>query len=205
MSPQKLPPTTSAIAMISTAVLLLFALWGLAFADQVSPETRATQQPPETEFAPRGQRIARDIKYGEWRKVCFKTPGTNMVCRTTISGTWETGQSAIRVDLIERQGESAARLQLFLPVGVYLQTGVKLSVDQGAQYKIPFVWCLTNTCIAALVADPNLIHEMDVGKQLRLEVVDSSFLTVSTSLPLDRFATAHKSDPAQTFRQDIDE
>ena len=45
------------------------------------------------EFAPRGQRAAREIKYSDWRKICFKTPGTNMVCRTSITGTFETGQA----------------------------------------------------------------------------------------------------------------
>jgi len=94
---------------IATATLLFLSLWRLASA-----------QPPRPEFAPRGQRAARDIKYGDWQKVCFQTPGTRMVCRTTISGTFETGQSAICADLIERQGEGNARLQLFLKVGVYL-------------------------------------------------------------------------------------
>ena len=207
MRHQKLLPAAPTIAMMSTAVLFLLALWGLAFADEVGPvnETQAVKKPLETEFAPRGQRIARDIKYGDWRKFCFKTPGSSMVCRTTISGTWETGQSAVRADLIERQGGGATRLQLFLPVGLYLQAGVKLTVDHGTQYKIPYVWCLTNTCIAASVADSNLIHEMDEGKQLKLEVVDSNVLTVSTHLPLDQFATARKGAPAQIFLQDIDE
>ena len=77
-----------------------------------------------------------------------------MVCRTTISGRWETGQSAVRIDLIEREGESTARLQLFLPVGLYLQTAAKLTVDQGKPYPIPYVWCLTNTCIAGDKANP---------------------------------------------------
>jgi invasion protein IalB len=179
----------------------------LAFAEQQSSasDTAAVSKLPETEFAARGQRVARDIKYGEWRKVCFKTPGANMVCRTTISGTWETGQSAVRADLIERQGEDATRLQLFLPVGLFLQAGVKLRVDQGAQYQIPYVWCLTNTCIAAKLAEPGLIEEMGAGKQLQLEIVDSNILAVSTSLPLDHFATIRKGDPVQVFQQDIDE
>jgi invasion protein IalB len=194
MRHQKPSQTSSTIALISTAVLFLLALWGLAFA--VSPEA---------EFIPRGQRMARDIKYGDWRKVCFQTPGTRMVCRTTISGAWETGQSAVRVDLIERQGEGAARLQLFLPVGLYLQAGVKLTVDQGAQHPIPYVWCLTNTCIAADAADPDLIREMDAGKNLLLEVVDSNVLAVSTTLPLDQFAAVRNGDPAQVFQQDFDE
>ena len=194
MRHQKRPQTSSTIALISTAVLLLLALWGLAFAGS-----------PEAEFTPRGQRMARDIKYGDWRKVCFQTPGTKMVCRTTISGIWETGQSAVRVDLIERQGEGAARLQLFLPVGLYLPAGAKLTVDQGAQHSIPYVWCLTNTCIAAEAADPDLIREMDAGKNLVLEVVDPNVLAVSTTLPLEHFAAVRNGDPAQVFQQDIDE
>jgi invasion protein IalB len=157
------------------------------------------------EFAPRGQRAAREIKYSDWRKTCFKTPGTNMVCRTSITGTFETGQSAVRIDLIEREGEKAARLQLFLPIGLYLQAGVKLTIDQGAPYKIPYMWCLTNTCIAADVADPNLLKEMETGQKLLLEVVDSSMLTVSTSPPINQFAKVRQGTPAQTFEQAIDE
>jgi hypothetical protein len=59
-----------------------------------------------------------------------------MVCRTTISGALETGQSAVRIDLIEREGEGAARLQLFLPVGLYLQAGVKITMisEQRIEY-----------------------------------------------------------------------
>src|SRR5271155_5477876 len=113
------------------------------------------------EMAPRGQRsLVRQIKYGDWQKFCFKTPGTNMVCRTTITGTWDTGQTAVRADLIEREGDSKARLQLFLPVGMYLQAGVKLTVDQGKPHQIPYVWCMTNTCIAGNAADQRLISEM---------------------------------------------
>jgi invasion protein IalB len=191
---QKSSQRSLTIVPIATAILLLLSLWGLAFAES-----------PQPEFASRGQREARDIKYGGWQKVCFKTPGTNMVCRTTISGTWPTGQSAVRADLIEREGESAARLQLFLPVGLYLQAGVKLRVDQGPQYQIPYVWCLTNTCIAAKAADPGLINAMVAGKALQVDVVDSNVLSISTTLPLDRFAAVRQGDPSQVFQQDIDE
>lgn len=163
------------------------------------------EKPAGQEFALRGQRAAREIKYTDWRKVCFKTPGTNTVCRTTISGTWETGQSAVRIDLIEKEGEPAARLQLFLPVGLFLQAGARLTVDQGTAYRIPYVWCLTNTCIAADLADSRLVKEMEAGQKLVLEVVDSSVLTVSTSLSLDRFAAVRQGPAAQTYEQAIDE
>jgi invasion protein IalB len=154
---------------------------------------------------PRGERKAREIKYGDWQKYCFKTPGANMVCRTTISGTWETGQSAVRIDLIEREGESTTRFQLFLPVGLYLQTAAKLTVDQGKPYPIPYVWCLTNTCIAGDKANPGLVKEMETGEKLKLEIVDTNLLSVSTLLPLGQFASARKAAPTRIFQQDIDE
>ena len=161
-------------------------------------------QPGGAEVAQRGQRAAREIKYGDWRKFCFKAAGTKMVCRTTINGTWETGQIAVRVDLIERE-DGGSRLQLFLPVGLYLQAGVKLTVDQGTPFKIPYVWCLTNACIAGDAADPKTIRDMEAGQQLLLEVVDSSVLAVTTSLPLKQFASTRQGAPTQTFDQDIDE
>ena len=165
----------------------------------------ATDQKPSGEFALRGQRAARKIKYGDWRKVCFKVPETKMVCRTSLSGTFETGQTAVRLDLIEKDGEPTVRLQLFLPVGLYLQDPAKITVDKGSAYRVPYMWCLTNTCIAADVADPRLIKEMEEGEKLLLEVVDSSVLTVSTSLPLNQFSAVHRAAAAQTFEQTIDE
>jgi invasion protein IalB len=202
--PSRLHLGASPLAVLPILLLLDF---GAAYGQQTAkPEGAApSERSPGQEFALRGQRAAREIKYSDWRKFCFKVPGTNMVCRTTIAGTFETGQSAVRIDLIEREGDKAARLQLFLPVGLYLQAGVRITIDQGAAHRIPYVWCLTNTCIAADLADPTLIKEMETGQKLLLEVVDSSVLTVSTSLPLNQFAAVRQGIPSQTFEQGIDE
>jgi invasion protein IalB len=160
---------------------------------------------PADDFAARGQREARAIKYGDWQKLCFKPGGAKMVCRTTISGTFETGQTAVRIYVTEREGDSAARLQLFLPVGLYVRPGVKLTVDKGTAHKIPFSWCLTNTCIAGDAAGPALLREMESGKSLTVEVVDTNMLAVTTSLPLDKFAAVRKGTPARVFEQTIEE
>ncbi len=198
---QWLPPLTLAVAMLS--VLLVSKL---TEAEKAAPPGGAAEKTSEPEMASRGQRkLVREIKYGDWQKVCFKTPGSGTVCRTNISGTFDTGQSAVRVDLIEREGEGKARLQLFLPVGLYLQTPVKLTVDQGKPYQIPYNWCMTNACIAGKIADPQLINEMEKGEKLTLEVVDSSVQSFSNELPLNQFAAVRKGAPAKTFVQDIDE
>jgi invasion protein IalB len=179
------------------AAVLAAAAAGIATAQQAAK--------PADEFAARGQREARSIKYGDWQKFCFKPGGAKMVCRTTISGTFETGQIAVRIYVIEREGDGNARLQLFLPVGLYMPPGAKLAVDKGSAYKIPFNWCLTNTCIAGEAAKPALLHAMETGKNLTVEVVDTNLVTVTTSVPLGRFVAVRKGAPAQTFEQQIDE
>ena len=112
---------------------------------------------------------------------------------------------AIRVDIVEREGDGTARLQVFSPVGMYLPKPVKLTIDQGEPHSAPYTWCLTNACIAGALADPKILKKMADGQSLRLEFVDSSLLTLMTSLPLGQFVSVHKGAPAQTFEQDIDE
>jgi invasion protein IalB len=180
----------------------LLICFGLAFAEQALAQQAAK---PADEFAARGAREARAIKYGDWQKFCFKPGGARMVCRTTISGSFETGQTAVRLYLTEGEGSDAARLQLFLPVGLYMRPGVKLTVDKGTAHTIPFSWCLTNTCIAGEVVSPALLHELEDGKSLTVEVVDTNMLAVTTSLPLDTFAAARKGPPAKLFEQTLDE
>jgi invasion protein IalB len=194
-------------AKLSFSILLLAAIASVASNQRAASQQKSTVEPKRagTEVAPRGQREVKDIAYGDWQKLCFKPGGAKMLCRTSITGTFATGQMAVRLDLIDREGDGVARLQLFAPVGMYLPAGVKLTVDQGAPHQVPYTWCLTNACIAGNVADPEMVQEMDSGQALRLEFVDSNLLSLTTSLPLAQFAPVHKGTPTQTFEQDIDE
>lgn len=177
----------------------------VALATSGGATAQQSPKPATDEFAARGQREARAIKYGDWEKVCFKPGGAKVVCRTTIAGRVESGQIAVRLYVVEREGENTARLQLFLPVGLYVPAGAKLTVDSGVANKIPFTWCLTNTCIAGEPAEPGLIRDMESGRNLTVEVVDTNMLAVTTVLPLDRFAAVRKGAPAKVFEQTIEE
>jgi invasion protein IalB len=190
-------------ALLGMALVVMAATPALA--QQAAPSDAAAAKSAPDELAARGQREARSIKYGDWQKICFKPGGAKMVCRITISGNFETGQTAVRLYLIEREGDNTARLQLFLPVGLYVPLGVKLSIDKGAAHKIPFTWCLANTCIAGDLAKPALLRELESGKSLSLEVVDTNMLTVTTSLPLGQLAAVRKGPPTKIFEQAIDE
>jgi invasion protein IalB len=196
------PPGPFQILFLGISLILSMIADRPANGQQTVP---GSAQAGGAEIALRGQREARDINFGDWQKFCFKPGGAKMVCRTTLSGTFNTGQTAVRVYLTEREANDGARLQLFLPVGLYLPAGATLTVDQGTTYRLPFTWCLTNTCIAGDLANPNLLRDMDAGQTLVLQVVDTNLLSLRTILPLDQFATVRKGAPARVFEQDIDE
>ncbi len=178
-------------------------------AQQLVPfgDVPATENFSEAEIATRGRQPDRPLTYTPWRKVCFKATqeaGSKMVCRTTMNGKWDTGQIALRIDLIEREGDPVARLQIFVPPGSFLQPGIKLTVDQGSPTQIPYVICLTNGCVAGSVATANLIHDLESGQMLALETVNSNVVGVTNSLPLKEFAEVHQGAPAQIFEQRLE-
>lgn len=201
------PRRGSNYAIPAFATLLLVAIASLASSEPAASQQSPTDapKPAGTEIAPRGQRDVKEVAYGDWKKLCFKPGGSTTLCRTSITGRFATGQVAVRVDIVERAGDATARLQVFSPVGMYLQKPVKLTIDQGQPHSVPYTWCLTNACIAGAAVDPKMIKEMADGQTLRLEFVDSSLLTLATSLPLGQFASVYKGAAAQTFEQDIDE
>src|SRR3954453_20534298 len=82
---------------------------GAIYADEIAkPSGSATEAPAGRELPSRGERGARKITYSDWRNFCFKTPGSKAVCRTTMAGRFQAGQSGVRIDLIGRDGDKAA-------------------------------------------------------------------------------------------------
>jgi len=189
----------------SLSGLLILAIVSSAASSGLAARKATTQADKSAEVATRGQREAKDVTYGDWQKICFTAGGAPRLCRTSITGTFPTGQTAMRVDLIKRQDSPTVRLQLFVPVGMYLQQPAKVRIDQGSARRVPYTWCATNTCIAADVADPAMIKEMESGKTLMLEVVDANLLALTTSIPLAQFATVHKGAPVKMLEQYVDE
>ena len=190
-------------------VVLMAATAMRVDAQQLVPfgDVPATENFSEAEITTRGRQPDRPLTYAPWRKVCFKATqeaGSKMVCRTTINGRWDTNQIALRVDLIEREGDPVARLQIFVAPGSFLQPGIRLTVDQGSPMQIPYVICLTNGCVAGSVASASFIHDLETGQMLALETVNSNVLGVTNSVPLRDFAEVHQGAPAQVFEQRLE-
>jgi invasion protein IalB len=202
-------PVGSRPAIATLAALCTSIVATVASGQQLVPfgDVPATADFTEQEIAARGQQQARNLTYSDWKKVCFKGvygADAKLVCRTTISGKWDTGQIAVRVDLIEREETAAARLQIFVLPGFFLQPGIKLTVDKGSAMHVPYTICLANGCVAATVADPSFVRAMESGRTLSLDAVNTNVMILIASLPLDNFAKAHQEAPTQVFEQKLE-
>src|SRR5260221_579888 len=96
----------SLVVFMATPVMRVDAQQLVPFGD-----VPVTENFSEAEIATRGRQEGRPLTYTPWRKVCFKATqeaGSKMVCRTTMNGKWDTGQIALRADLIERGGDPVA-------------------------------------------------------------------------------------------------
>ena len=192
--------------LLAVVMVLLLCSPLRAAGEQKAPLTPPREDAPlsEPEVAPRGRHAPRDITYSQWQKLCFKVPGKDVLCRTSTTGTWDTGQMAVRIDVIERHGNP--RLQILLPVGLYLQSGVKLKVDTSArQVVIPFNWCFSNICVAGAPASREMVQALQKSKILSLEVEDTNLVTLTAAIPVGGFAAAYKGAPARTIEQVVDE
>jgi invasion protein IalB len=161
----------------------------------------------EAEIAARGRQKFPDLTYSPWKKLCFRGvqgADTKMVCRTSIEGKSDIGQLTLRVDLIEREEAPAVRLQMFVPAGLFLQPGIKLSVDKGATLSIPYTICLANGCVAATVVGASFLRELESGSKLSIEALNANVVTVIALLPLDQFAQTWHGVPAQIFEQKLE-
>ncbi len=181
------------------------AIWLASLLDLPSMQFTAAsaQQASDTSInsgvKPRGKRGIRDIQLSGWRKLCFEVSPAEKVCRTTNVGVMDTGQEMIRFDLIE-VGAAEGRIQMLLPPGMYLRSGITLTVDQNEPLHISFSWCLANACVAAGSASPGFVRDLRSGRILTIEVVDPNLLTVSLALPLDQFASVNGGPPDPAFR-----
>jgi len=181
----------------------------VASSQQVIPfgDVPATADFSEAEIAARGQQKLPNLTYSAWKKLCFRGAqgaDTKMVCRTSIEGKSDLGQIILKVDLIEHEDAPSTRLQLFVPAGNFLQPGIRLTIDKGTSMLVPYTICLANGCVAATVPEPKFLRELEIGRILSLEVVNSNVVTVIASLSLDKFASARQGVATQILEQKLE-
>lgn len=137
------------------------------------------------------------LTYSPWTKVCLKgeEPNAKQVCFTGKEGRLESGMMVIGAVLIEPEGSPQKVLRITLPLGMQLQQGTRIIVDQGQPMNAPYLICFPNGCMADYEASGELIGKFKKGQSMVVQAINGQGTAVSLPLPLPDFAKAYDGPP----------
>jgi invasion protein IalB len=135
--------------------------------------------------------------FSPWTKFCLKgqEAGAKQVCFTGKDGRVESGMPVVAAVLIEPEGEPKKILRVTLPLGMSLQPGTRVIVDQTQPMTGPYVICFNNGCMADYEASVDLITRMKRGQGLVVQGINGAGQAISLVLPLSDFAKAYDGPP----------
>jgi invasion protein IalB len=194
-----------AFAVVAAAAVLMsqaFAQQPPAPKAQPKAPVPKTQQPKAGEQPQAQQQEQPKLNFSPWTKVCPKGQEANAkaICLTGRDGVVETGIPVVAAVLIEPEGEPRKTLRVTLPLGMALQPGTRVQIDEGQPMTAPYVICAGNGCMADYEASNELIANMKKGKGIAIQGVNGAGNMISLVLPLDNFGRVHDgpaTDPKQ--------
>ncbi|HZT27517.1 MAG TPA: invasion associated locus B family protein [Pseudolabrys sp.] len=192
---------TVAFAVVGLALGALGTAPGaMAQAKKQTPQTKPA--PQQTQPAQQGQQPAQpqqeagngqpQLMYSPWMKVCGKGPDTNnkQVCVLTKDGRLENGMPVVVVQLFEPEGQPKM-MRVTVPLGMQLQHGTRVIIDQGTPINEPYKICFPIGCVSDYPVSDDMIKEMKKGKTITVQAINMQATPISLPLPLNDFAKAY--------------
>jgi invasion protein IalB len=103
----------------------------------------------------------------------------------------KTGQLVALVN-IRVPGDTRAPVALVqLPLGLNLQAGAKLQVDDGKGVDLPIQTCENRGCYATVPVSPEVLNALRAGKQLKIVFQDLAKETIAIPMSLADFTAAY--------------
>jgi invasion protein IalB len=137
------------------------------------------------------------LTYAPWTKVCQQPPdgSAKRVCFTGKDGRVESGMPVVAAVVIEPEGEARRILRVTLPLGMTLQHGTRVIVDQGQPMNAPYVVCVPTGCMADYEASGELIGKLKSGQNLVIQGINGNGQPITLMLPLAEFGKAYDGPP----------
>ena len=159
-------------------------------AQKQAPAAHPAQQPQQ---AAQGQP---QLMYSPWMKVCGKGKDTNQkqVCVVTKDGRLENGMPVAIVQLFEPEGQPKM-MRVTVPLGMQLQHGTRVIIDQGQPVNEPYKICFPVGCMSDYPVTDDMIKQMKKGKTITVQAINMQGTPISLPLPLTDFAKAYDGPP----------
>jgi invasion protein IalB len=129
-------------------------------------------------------------------KVCGKGKDTNnkKVCVVTKDGRLENGMPVAIVQLFEPEGQPKV-LRITVPLGMQLQHGTRIIIDQGQPINEPYKICFPIGCLSDYPVTDDMIKKLKKGHTLKLQAINMQGTPITLAMPLDDFAKAYDGAP----------
>ncbi len=191
-----LTATMATLALVAAASLTA----PQALAQTKKPAAKSAQKPaPAAQPAQQPQQAAQgqpQLMYSPWMKVCNQSAQTNnkKICTVFKDGRLENGQPVVAVQLIEPEGLPKL-LRVIVPLGMQLQHGTRVIVDQGQPVNEPYKVCFPGGCMSDYPVTDDMIAKMKKGKQITVQAINLQSNPISLPLPLADFSKAYDGPP----------
>jgi invasion protein IalB len=98
--------------------------------------------------------------------------------------------------VIAPEGEDKKVLRVTVPLGVALQPGTRIVIDQGQPMGAPYVMCVPGGCMSDYEVSNDLIGAMKTGQTMHVQGLNDTGQPLSIPLPLADFAKAFDGPPS---------
>lgn len=176
--------------------LAAFAAAGVAFAQQSPKEAAKTKGQPQTQTqatpTPSPSAAPAPAQPGWVARCSSPSRDAPLECAMEQSAVLtKTGQLVALVN-IRVPGDTRAPIALVqLPLGLNLQAGAKLQVDDGKSVDLPIQTCENRGCYASLPVSPEMLNAMRAGKQLKIVFQDLAKESIAIPMSLADFTAAY--------------
>jgi invasion protein IalB len=164
---------------------------------QQRPAQRPAQQQQQQQQAqqpPAPQRV--DGFASGWARICQPIPGSEQQgCIVTQEVFGEAGAFMASVAMQEPRGEQRRQLIVIVPLGVSVQSGVLMRVDNNVAVPAKIGTCLQNGCFAGVDLGDDLLRPMRNGQTLFITVRPSQGPALDLAVPLAGFAQSVDGQP----------
>ena len=162
---------------------------------QAAPQTQSPVQQTQATAPAQPQQLP--LVYSPWTKICGKDqqPGAKQVCLIIKEARLETGQFVAGAVLVEPEGDPKKMLRVTLPLGMQLQPGTRVIIDQENPIAQPYVICFPNGCMSDYNADGDVVTKLKKGQGLIVQAINAGGQPISLTLPLADFAKAYDGPP----------
>jgi invasion protein IalB len=159
-------------------------------AKPATPPAAAPAAPAPQAAAPAAD--APQLMYSPWMKVCGQGPDTNnkKVCVITKDGRLENGMPVAVVQLFEPEGEQRV-MRVTVPLGMQLQHGTRVLVDQDQPMQSPYKICFPIGCMSDYPVDDAMVAKLKKGQAITIQAINMQGTPISLPMPLNDFSKAY--------------